>query len=261
MRVIPVMDLLKGVVVRGVAGRRDTYRPIQSLLVDDPSPIAVARAFAERFAFHELYVADLDAIAGAEPAWDVYAKLAECGLDLWVDAGLTGPLPARRMAEWTQAGQPMAAVIVGLESLASADSLCAMVELIGPERLVFSLDLKAAAPITAAPTWRTLDSETIATSACAAGVRRFIVLDLTRVGMSMGVGTEALCLQLRQLDGDLEITAGGGVRGPADLASLAAAGCDAVLIASALHDGRLTPSDFVSQGKYISSGQRQAPDA
>jgi phosphoribosylformimino-5-aminoimidazole carboxamide ribotide isomerase len=58
--------------------------------------------------------------------------------------------------------------------------------------------------------------------------------------MSEGVGTESLCRQLRALDAEIEIVAGGGVRGLGDLESLAAAGCDGALVASALHDGRLT---------------------
>jgi phosphoribosylformimino-5-aminoimidazole carboxamide ribotide isomerase len=243
VRVIPVIDLMKRLVVRGVAGRRDEYRPIQSPLCDDPSALVVARALVERFAFQELYLADLDAIAGAEPAWDVYAQLADCGLDLWIDAGLSGPSDAKRLAEWTASGRPLAAVIAGLESLSDASALRAMVERVGPERLVFSLDLKAAAPLTKAPAWRELDAEEIAALALEAGVRRLIVLDLARVGTGKGAGTEILCRRLRRLDGEWEITAGGGVRGPADLSALADSGCDGALVASALHDGRLAPSD------------------
>jgi phosphoribosylformimino-5-aminoimidazole carboxamide ribotide isomerase len=70
-----------------------------------------------------------------------------------------------------------------------------------------------------------------------------IVLDLAQVGMGQGVGTEPLCRALRSLAPELEIIAGGGVRSLADLRSLAAAGCNAALVASALHDGRLTPQD------------------
>jgi len=243
MRVIPVIDLQHRLVVRGVAGRRDEYRPIQSSLCDNPEPLAVGRALVERFDFGELYLADLDAIAGAEPAWDVYSQLAECGLGLWIDAGLTGPSAARRLAEFTTDGRPLAAVIAGLESLADADHLRAMVDVVGPERLVFSLDLKAATPLAAAPAWRGRDAESIAVGALDSGVRRLIVLDLARVGTGTGAGTETLCRRLRQLDRHWEITAGGGVRGPADLAGLADSGCDAALVASALHDGRLTPSD------------------
>jgi len=200
-----------------------------------------------------MYLADLNAIAGANPAWDVYTQLIEYGLNLWVDAGLTGLSSARRLAQWTASGQPLAAVIAGLESLGDAHELPAIVDLIGPERFVFSLDLKASKPLTLAPEWRELEAEAIVARVLDAGVRRLIVLDLAHVGMGMGVGTEALCSRLRQLDSDLKITAGGGVRGPADLASLAASGCDAALVASALHDGRITMSDLAQYGLPSSS--------
>jgi phosphoribosylformimino-5-aminoimidazole carboxamide ribotide isomerase len=75
------------------------------------------------------------------------------------------------------------------------------------------------------------------------GVRRILVLDLAKVGMGRGAGTEPLCRELRSLDRDLEIIAGGGVRSLADLRSLRAAGCNAALVASALHDGRLNAAD------------------
>jgi phosphoribosylformimino-5-aminoimidazole carboxamide ribotide isomerase len=237
MRVIPVVDLMHGLVVRGVAGRRAEYRPIRSALCDDPSPAAVARSLVNRYAFHELYVADLDAIAGAEPAWDAYAQLAESGLALWVDAGLRGLSSARRLAEQVVAGQPLAAVVVGLETLSDPEALPAMLEAVGPERLVFSLDLKSNETLSAAPKWRGLAAEAIARRALEVGLRRLIVLDLARVGMGTGTGTEELCRSLRRLDGHWEIIAGGGVRGPADLERLSDCGCDAVLVASALHDG------------------------
>jgi len=45
MRIIPVIDLMHGQVVRGIAGQRHTYQPIQSRLVASADPMAVARAF------------------------------------------------------------------------------------------------------------------------------------------------------------------------------------------------------------------------
>ena len=84
MQIIPVIDLLAGQVVRGIAGRRHEYRPIQSSLAPDPAPRAVARAYVEQLGVDHVYVADLDAIGGAEPAWDRYAQIADSGLRLWV---------------------------------------------------------------------------------------------------------------------------------------------------------------------------------
>jgi phosphoribosylformimino-5-aminoimidazole carboxamide ribotide isomerase len=79
------------------------------------------------------------------------------------------------------------------------------------------------------------------------GVRRMIVLDLARVGVGEGVGTEDLCRQMRAADQNLEIIAGGGVRGRDDLKRLADAGCDAALVASALHDGRIATDTVLGE--------------
>ena len=240
MQIIPVIDLMGGLVVRGVAGRRHEYRPIESRLCDGASPKAIGAALKSRFGFREAYVADLDAIAGAAPAWSIYEELARCGLSLRLDAGAATAEQARRIAEF-RGGQWFSAVVIGLESLSSPESLEAMLAAIGRERLAFSLDMKQGEPLTGAEAWRGLEPLEIAARALRLGVRRFIVLDLAQVGMSAGVATEPLCRILRELDAEIEIVAGGGVRGTADLESLAAAGCDGALVASALHDGRLTP--------------------
>lgn len=240
MQIIPVIDLLGGVVVRGVAGRRHEYRPIESRLCKSAAPAAIGAALRARFGFREAYVADLDAIAGADPAWQIFEALADCGLTLRIDAGIATADRARRIAEF-HAGEHCSAVVVGLESLASPLALEEMLEALGPDRLAFSLDLKAGTPLVAARDWQGLDALAIADRALRLGVRRLIVLDLAQVGMSQGAGTESLCRRLRQRDAKIEIVAGGGVRGLEDLESMAAAGCNGALVASALHDERLTP--------------------
>lgn len=118
-----------------------------------------------------------------------------------------------------------------------------MLAAVGPERLVFSLDLKAGVPWTAAPAWQGWTAQMIADHVLALGVRRLIVLDLARVGMGEGVATEPLGSILQQSWPDTEFIAGGGVRGLSDVARLEAAGYDAVLVASALHDGRIMPDE------------------
>jgi phosphoribosylformimino-5-aminoimidazole carboxamide ribotide isomerase len=53
-----------------------------------------------------------------------------------------------------------------------------------------------------------------------------------------------LCARLTAVHPDLELIAGGGVRDPGDLHRLRDCGVGMVLIASALHDGRLTRTDW-----------------
>jgi len=247
VRIIPVIDLKDGLVVRGVGGRRDQYRPIESLLCADAQPETVAQAFAT-LGFREAYLADLDAIqkkgTGTFSAKKVPVPFS--GLQLLLDAGIGSAGDAARLADTAVDDQPLAGIVAGLESLDTPEALAEMCRVVGPARLIFSLDLKAGVPLTSAPAWQGLSPEQIAVIALRAGVRRMIVLDLARVGMGAGVGTEPLCRTLRCLAPELEIIAGGGVRSIADLDSLARAGCDAALVASALHDGRLDPISCAS---------------
>ena len=76
------------------------------------------------------------------------------------------------------------------------------------------------------------------------GIRRLIVLDLAGVGVSAGVPTIDLCQEIKAAYPDLEIWTGGGVRSIADVQKLDAVGIDGVLVASALHDGKITPMDW-----------------
>lgn len=244
LRIIPVIDLKQGLVVRGVGGRREEYRPIESQLCPNARPETVAKAFHD-LGFREAYVADLDAIEKGTFCFSDAKKqnVPFSGLRLFVDAGLRNADDARRLANVVVDGQPLAGVVAGLESLDSPQTLAEILAIVGPERLIFSLDLKAGVPLTTAAAWLGLSPEQIAKIALRTGVRRMIVLDLAKVGVGEGVGTEPLCRTLRCLDAELEIIAGGGVRSADDIDSLAQAGCDAALVASALHDGRLNATD------------------
>lgn len=238
--IIPVIDLRAGQAVQAIAGRRSEYRPVRSILSAKAQPRALACAFAERLGLRELYLADLDAILGGEPDWGTYDQLLAAGSKLWIDAGI-GELG---QAECLAAFHPqITGIIAGLETLPDRAILAALVEAVGPERLVFSLDLRAGKPLTRSPKWQNIPPFEIAQAAIELGVRRMIVLDLARVGVNTGTGTADLCRVLRTLSPAVELIAGGGVRGRQDLQRLAAAGCQGALVASALHDGRLTRDD------------------
>lgn len=62
MEVIPVIDLMGGVVVRARLGRRDTYPPIETRLSATSAPIDVVAGVLALHPFGAIYVADLDAI-------------------------------------------------------------------------------------------------------------------------------------------------------------------------------------------------------
>lgn len=248
MRLLPVLDLLRGKVVRGVGGRRSDYRPIVSRWTDSTEPVAVAQALRRAFGSNELYVADLDAIQGGAPQTDAIRSLCAADFRLEVDAGI------RSLGDALPAARDGIDIVAGLETLESPEGLADIVRAIGADRVVFSLDSKGGRPL-AGPAWPTAP-KAIAEAALRTGIRRLLVLDLERVGVGEGVGTEDFCRQVRSERPEIELSAGGGVRGVEDLERLREIGVDAVLVASALHDGRLGPEDvqrFSSRGKRAPS--------
>ena len=131
-------------------------------------------------------------------------------------------------------------LVAGLETLRGPDALAGILEIAGADRVVFSLDLRGGEPIAAPEAdWGTVDPLAIAGRAVAIGVRKILLLDLARVGRGGGVGTGAMAASLLGDHPSLELFAGGGVAGPADLLALEAAGMAGVLVGSALRDGRI----------------------
>ncbi len=232
---------MNGLVVRGVAGRRNEYRPVQSRLAADPSPLGVARAFRDQLGLSRFYLADLDGIQHGRPRFDIHQSLAEEGFELLVDAGLRDVAGAGELFE---AGA--AAVIAGLETSDGPEHVRHLCTLFGTERIVFSLDLLNRRLLNPAEGWRSDDPYEVAQIAIDAGVRNMIVLDLAGVGTGGGVPTAALCERLKLEFPELRLITGGGVRGIDDLQALGKIGVDGVLLASALHAGTLGRAEIQS---------------
>lgn len=239
VRIIPVIDLKAGTVVRGVGGRREEYRPIKSKLVEKPDPLEVARAFRDQLGLSEIYLADLDAIAGKPPALAMYQKILELRCALWVDAGVRNLATATVLAN-----TGIEQVVVGQESLRGPGDLKLICQALGSDRIVFSLDLKDGQPLGDWAAWGRKDAFYIAKRAIAAGVRRLLILDLAHVGAGKGTGTGELCGRLARQFPQLDLIAGGGVRDMGDIRRLEECGVRKVLVASALHDGRIGPDDI-----------------
>ncbi len=223
--------------VHAVGGRRDQYRPVRSVWQASGSPAGLAEAIRAGLGVDCLYLADLDAIAGSRPRLDLYKRILAADLDLWLDAGLGDRRRLERLAGLDPA---RTRPVIGLESVLGPDELAAMVDDGGPGRIVFSLDLDAGKPrIAAGANWPGNEAYDIAVRAMECGVEEVLILDLTRVGTSCGVGTEDLLRRLRTNHPRVAITVGGGIRGIDDVARMRDLGASAVLVGSAIHDGRI----------------------
>lgn len=229
IRVVPVLDLRGGLVVHGRGGRRETYLPVRGRLTTSADPLSVATAFRATLGLDELYVADLDALAGRPAALTTFAALSAAGFRLWIDAGVRTPADAEALLQYADR------VVLGLETVPDPATLRACCRSLG-DRAVASLDLRDGRPLHHG--WGE-DVRTAGRAAVDAGARRLLVLDLARVGSGAGTGTESLLADLAASYPEVELSAGGGVRDAADLERLRSLGVRAALVASALHDGRI----------------------
>ena len=238
MRIIGVIDLLGGRAVHAKGGCRDAYRPLDAA-ADVPvngDPAVLAGVYCGTLGLEELYVADLDAIAGGdeqEAAVRAIVSPVDCAQGrpptVWLDAGTTTTAQARRAL-----ARGASHVVVGLETLTSFDAVRDIAGGIGSNSVAFSLDLREGQALAAIPHMSRMAPQAIAQHAVAAGATSVIVLDLARVGSGRGLDLLLIERVRREVPGTT-LLAGGGVRDAEDLRRLASAGCDGALVATALH--------------------------
>ena len=229
--IVPVIDLKSNQVVHAVAGDRRNYLPIYSQLCDSSTPTKIAQAFAD-LGFRNVYVADLDAIGGADPDWNSYQAIAASGMKLWVDNGV-------QKIEYAEKLQTLGhRVIVGLEAIQSLQKFDEIIAAAGADNVIASIDMKSGQLISKVQEWRELSPLDVATQLSKDGIGDFILLDLAYVGTESGVSQSMLNLigELRAKSQRTRIYSGGGVKSESDVLRMIDAGCDAILVSTALHN-------------------------
>lgn len=224
MKLIPVIDLQGGVVVAARLGQRHAYAPLVSPLCPGSSALAeVTAALLALYPFDTLYIADLDAIGGGPAELDRIAALgrAHPGLRLWVDNGL------RDLDRLATVARP----VIGSESLTSREHLVEL-RTRHPDA-VLSLDYRGDRFVGPAG----LDRRPGLWPA------EVILMTLARVGSGAGPDLARLAAARRRAPGH-RIHAAGGVRDLADLTRLSALGVAGALVATALHQGRLSAAEI-----------------
>lgn len=229
MRIIPVLDLKGGEVVRAQMGQRDSYRPIVTPLSASPDPVAVARGLRTLFPFPAFYIADLDAIEGRAPNSEATARLGAMhdAPELWLDAGV-----ADRDSLAAALAQPSLRPVLGSESQRD-DTLLRRFR--DHPHLILSLDFfddgfRGPAAL--------LDQPALWPS-------KVIVMTLARVGAAEGPDLARLA-EIKRRAGNRSVIAAGGVRDEADLRALSSLGIAAALVATSLHNGTLSPAQLAS---------------
>ncbi len=223
--IIPVLDLKHGKVVRARAGDRANYQPIVTPLSRSSGAVDVLRGLLGLAPFPIIYAADLDAISGDGGHGEVLRALAtgNPGTEFWVDGGFTNAESARGMLS------PGTTPIFGSESLTGSDELTGARRMFGSGTIVLSLDYRAGRFMGAPEIEHRPDL----------WPDRIILMTLDRVGTGTGPDLEALADLVRRA-GRRSVFAAGGVRDESDLARLQDIGVAGVLVATSLHDGRLS---------------------
>jgi HisA/HisF family protein len=227
MQIIPVLDLKDRMVVRARMGQRDAYRPIETPLSPTSDLVDVARGLLSIYTFKRIYIADLDAIEGRGNNDPALARLGDAipGVELWVDNGIAD---AGRARDWL--GSRTGSLVLGSESQRDHRTIRAFA---ADPRVVLSLDFRGAT-FTGPPTLLAEPD---------AWPRDVIVMTLARVGSGAGPDLARLS-EIQAKSAQRSIYAAGGVRDAADLAALKGLGVAGALVATSLHDGRLTGAEI-----------------
>ena len=241
MRIVPVIDIRNGIVVRAIAGRRADYRPLRSALTQEVAPLAVAQKLMAFYQFETLYIADLDAIEGRGDNRAAVRAIGQAfpSLELWIDPGVRNHVEASRWRD-----QNNLRLVLGSESLSSREALLA---LNGLDDCVLSLDFLDA---------RFLGDPEIFENA-ALWPSQLVVMTLSRVGGEAGPDL-ALLAEIVARAGQREVYGAGGVRHAGDVAALAETGAKGVLVSSALHNGGLRAIDLAGF-KTVTANEKGEP--
>jgi len=228
--VIPALDLKGGMVVYAVGGDRAAYSPIASPFGAADDPVAIARGLLATTGSPDLYMADLDAIAGIGNHFELVRGLSYAlpGATLWIDAGFSDVADC---AFWLPLG---ATLVIGSESLVAVDDWRNIHGAFG-ESVVLSLDYgtdgsRGPEPLFSDPALWPL---------------RLIAMDLTRVGTDTGPNVERLKTLIGEASGRA-VYAAGGVRNARDLEAIAALNAQGAVIATALHSQAITQKEIAA---------------
>jgi phosphoribosylformimino-5-aminoimidazole carboxamide ribotide isomerase len=228
VEIIPVIDLLQGQVVHARRGERHLYQPIYSRLCAGSDPLDIVQALLGLYPFKILYIADLDAITRQGNHIGTIQRIRKTfpDLTLWLDAGIH---TIDQLVSWKSLE---IGIVIGSENLASMTEYS---NLSAVSDIILSLDFNAQGFLG--------PKELL--EASHAWPERLIAMSLPHIGSGLGPDLAQIA-RLKALAGQRNLFAAGGVRGMEDILTLQQKGVSGTLVASALHDGRMTTQDFLA---------------
>lgn len=223
IRVIPVLDIKEGIVVKAERGNREFYKPLSTIICDSNDPVDIAKAY-QNLGFCEIYVADLDAINKGKINYNLLNSIRKIGLKTIADIGIKNKdiLEKLKAIDITP--------VLATESIQSLNFLESCMDY----DIIFSIDTKRGVLLN---NLGLSLNELIEYLKSKNKIREYILLDLYEVGAEQGPNLELCKRILEKLNGD--ILYGGGVGSIDDIITLEKMGLSGVLVGSVIHSGRL----------------------
>ena len=232
MKIIPVIDIRKNVVVHAICGHRDNYTPIKSTLSLSSDPIEIVKAFQNYFEFSTFYIADLDAIEKKGANNEVIEKILERGVKIYLDSGI------KTYDEYISLKKEHVRLIIATETIEDTTELTKIIAY--DPTAVLSIDIKNGALVSK----MNISVDELLTILDSTALKRLILLYLSCVG-SGKMQNLTLVSKIANLK-KYEIIVGGGITTWNDLVKLKKMGVNAALLATALHNKVITKKDIDS---------------
>lgn len=222
IEVIPVLDLMGSIAVSGKSGKREEYKPLESIFAASPDPIEIALSL-KRAGANRIYIADLDAITGQGSNIHLIQEINHI-IPVILDFGV-------RDFKGFEFGLNIAwQVIVATETLKDITELKAIFEVFPKSRIVVSVDTKNGQLYSKN---FNMTIEEFKEVLIQLDPGEIILLDLTRVGTEQGINKELI----KKFMG-FDIIPGGGIK-PTDIPILSSMGIKKILLGTALHQGKI----------------------
>ena len=227
MQIIPVIDFKNGLVVHAKHGNRDDYAPLKSELCKSSDIFDVVGAFWTLFRFSTIYIADLNAITGQSNNVDLLSGVLTTfpHITFWIDGGY--PLCNADLQQHKNF-----LPVLGSESF--HDENVSDIRKFN-SNFILSLDYSVTGEMGA----KTLFSMP------ELWPEHIIIMSLPRVGSNQGPDLDRLSAYRKHYP-QQKIIAAGGIRDKEDLRTLGQIGIQQALVATALHNGKISPDDIAT---------------
>jgi phosphoribosylformimino-5-aminoimidazole carboxamide ribotide isomerase len=223
VKCIFVLDIFNGAVVHAVRGERSRYEPIErySRIVTTSEPLGVLGEVRPK----EVYIADLNLLTGFGENLDVISSISRKAKAM-VDIGISNSSDLDRLPNDITP-------ILGTETA----PLQMIEEAASQRKVVASLDMKNRKVLTRDPFLAKQEPLQVLRKLNCLPLEAIILLELDRVGTSLGLDEEFL--KKASLISEHPLILGGGVGSVEDLEMLESIGFSGALVATAVHNGRI----------------------